>query len=117
MKEVFTVEQIGKAIHYMLSGFKVAVGQRPYKHWEDLDPDTKRLFTDAIEFVTSGERTPEDIHNYWAEYAKKVNPTHESLIPFDELSEIEKLKDEFVITIINHMVKYNGRESEKVVDN
>ncbi len=105
--KTFNREQIGKAIHYMLSGFKIAVGQRPYKHWEDLDARTKKLFEDAIDYVLEKKPDAKGIHDYWMEYAQEVDPTHESIIPFEDLSAIEKLKDEFVIMIVHHMNKYN----------
>lgn len=98
-------EQIAKSLHYMMSGFKVSIGEPPYPPWDALSDLRRQFFTDAIEFVNK-DTTPEQVHDFWVEWTEKNEPGHASLIPFEDLSLTEKIKDDIVIVILNMFKKY-----------
>jgi hypothetical protein len=94
-------ERISLILHNMMSEFRVNMGQEPYPIWITLDESVKQLYYGAIDRVTSGEiTTPEQIHDYWMEWAKTNKSDHSCIIPFEGLSGPEKAKDELVLHMI-----------------
>ena len=96
---------MAKTLHAMLSAFCVANGQPAYDAWEDLKPEYVELLEGAVDLVSSKCRvgdllTPSDIHDYWMEWAKTHKSDHNCIVPFDDLSLLEKTKDALVISII-----------------
>lgn len=52
---------------------------------QNLDPQLTALY--ALLAVTKGaETTMRDVHDAWAIWRQYTNPTHRSLIPYDQLS-------------------------------
>jgi hypothetical protein len=97
--------QIAKILHGMMSVFREGIGETPYPKWEELTVNTHILYDGAVELIKSGRYiTPQDIHNYWMEWAKKYKPDHISIIPYDELSETEKKKDQLIVSIIESLI-------------
>ena len=97
--------QIAKTLHVMLSAFCEANGQPAYDAWEDLKPEYVELLEGAIDLVSikcavGDSLTPSDIHDYWMEWAKTHKSDHNCIVPFDELSPLEKAKDALIISII-----------------
>ena len=94
-------EKIAIILHNMMSEFRCNVGQERYLPWTELDDVTKQLYYSAIDGVTKGIfTTPEQIHDYWMEWAKTNKSDHSCIVPYEELSGIEKAKDELVLNMI-----------------
>lgn len=94
----------------MMAVFREGIGETPYPKWEDLDQPTIDLYLGAIDLVQSYEYhsvTPNRIHQYWHEWAKTHRPNHNSLIPFDQLSPTEKIKDQLVVSIISAIKEFS----------
>lgn len=102
--------QISKILHGMMSSFREGIGETPYPIWEELDQATIELYDGAIEMIKSNcyfytiKTQPEDIHAYWLEWAKIHRPHHNSLIPYEKLSNTEKAKDMLIISIIESLL-------------
>lgn len=98
--------QIAKILHGMMSVFREGIGETPYPKWEELSPETHILYYGAIDLVKNSIYiTPEEIHEYWMEWAKKYKPNHISIIPYSELSHTEKQKDHLIISIIESLLQ------------
>lgn len=94
-------EHIAIVLHNMMSEFRVNVSQEPYLPWSELNDDTHQLYYSAIDGVTKGIfTTPEQIHDYWMEWAKINKNDHSCIVPYEELSGIEKAEDELVLHMI-----------------
>ena len=105
---MFTRENIAKSIHEIISGYKVSIGELPYQPY-----DVGRwggLLEALIEYVENDIDgvTPEDIHDKWVSWAEQHDPLHASIIPFDEMSDTEKIKDWLVLETIKAHIAYGG---------
>ena len=100
--------EISKILHGMMSAFREGIGETPYPKWEGLDQPTIDLYDGAIELIKQYEYyriTPKRIHQFWQEWAKTHRPDHLSLpIAYEDLSQTEKIKDMFVISIVNDLL-------------
>lgn len=69
--------------------------------WEcpDLDPELAKLY--ALLALTLGPSTNlADVHDAWALWRNSTNPTHQSLVPFEELpDEVQELDRPYVEAI------------------
>jgi hypothetical protein len=72
--------------------------------WDHLSLESQELAVKAIEHIFENDlQTPEEFHNLWMEgkidtgwtYGKfsLENKTHPAILPYNELSDTEKLKD------------------------
>lgn len=79
--------------------------------WDELDQETRDSAIDGVEHVLSGS-TPEESHINWmkfkvdsgwvfGEVKDEVKKTHPLLIPYDELGEDDRIKDDLFVGIIN----------------
>lgn len=77
---------------------------------EDLLPKTKNddsLFASyAVILLAKGQQvTEEDVHNAWAAWMSEVNPNHESIKPFHELSSSVQKEDKPFVDAIKRAAK------------
>lgn len=81
--------------------------------WEDLDEKTKDgIMVSVNRVIDNPDITPSEIHDIWVKSKIKqgwkygdvlcyTNKTHPCLIDYDELSILDKIKDEMFISIVN----------------
>jgi hypothetical protein len=78
--------------------------------WEDLDGETKASAVDSVEGVLLGN-TPEQSHENWCEFKRthgwvkgpvkdEAKKEHPLLVPYDELPDSQKVKDELFVSIV-----------------
>lgn len=89
----------------MMSGFKVSIGENPYLPWEKMHPSYQEMVLGWVDRVHEGS-TPEDVHIYWMEWAKIHKPEHNSIIPFENMSLTEQIKDDIIVVLSNMFKKY-----------
>ena len=71
----------------------------------DVPDDLLDLYT-LLVIIMMRSTTKEDVHDAWSVWQNKTNPTHKSLIPFDELtSEVQELDREYRDAIIKVATK------------
>ena len=76
------------------------------KHMECED-DLVDLYN-LLVWVLGESTTWEDVHNAWSVWQNKTNPSHKSLVPFDELSEeTQKLDAEYANAIKTVAKQFN----------
>lgn len=98
---------IAKHLHNILSGFRISNGQTPYPSFDNITSQNFELYLWAIDLVEQNPNiTPIEIHNLWMEYAKNNIPDHPCIVPFEELTKEEKIKDDLTISVIKLMLKY-----------
>lgn len=109
-KQPFNKHQIIKSLYEMMSAFKVSINEHPYCAFEIMENDefeTYDMLSNAVDLVLNNPNIEDkDIHDYWNNWAIIHKPKHLSLIPFEELSDTEKMKDAFIIALIRSMAKY-----------
>ena len=91
------------------------------KRWEEADEWERQTSIEAVNFILENpEARASMLHDFWMRdktdhgwvYGKNKDPdekTHPSLIPYEELSEIQKAKDYLVIAIVNGLSKFIER--------
>lgn len=62
----------------------------------DPDADQQRLFLlyAVLALVKGPSTTRRDVHDAWAAWQAGIDPTHESLVPFDELDVPTRAEDD-----------------------
>ena len=105
-------EQIAQIVHTAVNTFRLTIGEEDLGTWENLDEDRKQLTRNAVtRTVEYPNISPEDQHEIWAKEKREQgwtygaekcpkNLTHPSLIPYEQLSENEKIKDKLVTNTI-----------------
>lgn len=77
------IEEAAKAIHYTISGYKQSIGEPPYCLWNEVSAEIKQMLLNAVCLIqTKLDITPEEIHDYWCDFARQYMPYHPSLVPF-----------------------------------
>ena len=71
------------------------------------DDDTRALFrTYAVLLLAKGDAVDaSDVHNAWSAWMLDRDPTHESLVPFDELPADASRQDEPYLAAIRHAAR------------
>lgn len=101
------IEEAAKAIHYTISGYIQSIGEPPYCLWDEVSADIKQMLLNAVCLIqTKPNITPEEIHDYWCDFARQYMPHHPSLVPFEDLSRTEKIKDRLVIDTVKAVLFY-----------
>lgn len=79
--------------------------------WDELDQETKDSAIDGILTVLNGA-TPEESHENWVQFKishgwtlgpvkDEQKKEHPLLVPYDELPESQKIKDDLFVAIVN----------------
>lgn len=99
--------EIAKKVHDELSNFRATVGgQDPYPEFSKITEHNKNLYLGAINAIRNKEiKTAEDVHDFWVKYAENHLPNHSCIVPFEELSDYEKEKDEIALDLIRNYLK------------
>ena len=97
---------LGKLVHGKISAFKAVIGENPYPSWEESPQHLKDVCIGGARTALNADCTAKDIHDYWIDRMKAINPDHPSLVPFEELSVNEKIKDEIVVSTVKIYLKY-----------
>lgn len=70
--------------------------------------------------VKGEEVTCEDVHNAWATWQRPVNSSHPNMVPFEELAEWDKEKDQVYVDAIKAVAEKLAadvpRETEEASD-
>jgi hypothetical protein len=109
---VIPVSSLAKLIHKCVGTIPRIDGSKPPK-WSKLSFEDKQLSYRAIINILNNypKFTPEDAHEVWMKakinqgwkYGEQYNETaklHPSIVPYDELPDSEKLKDEIWASLI-----------------
>jgi len=70
----------------------------------DVDEPLLDLYT-LLAFVTGEKTDLKHVHHAWAVWRDRTNPTHESLVPFSELSEETQELDRKYVDAIRETAK------------
>lgn len=110
-KEVLNVA-IAREVHESLRAWCESNGKFYFPPWDDLDEVQQNLSIEVVNTCLSrpDKMTPEAMHDLWMEVKRKdgwtygpefddAAKTHPSMVPFDDLPEYEKVKDQFVIDV------------------
>jgi hypothetical protein len=74
------------------------------------DEDTSSLFRSyAVLLLAKGEEvTPEDVHNEWVAWMLDRGESHESMVPFAELSAETQAEDSPFMVAVRTVARRNG---------
>ena len=107
------IYDVCKVCHDKNNELMVANGETPRGDWESLDQVDKDLTYKSVKRIIDDRTiTAKDIHDEWMTNKESdgwvyglvkdpVNKTHPLMIPFDEMSDIDKQKDQSFIDIVN----------------
>jgi hypothetical protein len=105
-------QTIAKVCHEVNKAFCEANGDFSQKSWNEADEYQKQSSIKGVEYALVNVSTPEDQHEAWMKekteagwvYGETKDPkrkTHPSLVPFEQLSLIEKTKDYLFVAVVN----------------
>jgi hypothetical protein len=99
-----TVEQIARNIYTVIRALNLEFGKE-YPEWDLATDDQQTTFIDGVRFhLENPELTPKETHDWWMQdkaakgwtYGPVKNEAakqHPSMVPYEELSELERGKD------------------------
>lgn len=108
-----SINHICKLCHDANNELMVANGETPQGAWDTLDDHLKQMTRDSVQVIINDPTiTAEDIHNTWMDNKRRdgwvygttkdaTKKTHPLMIPFDEMNDIDKAKDQSFIDIVN----------------
>jgi len=104
-------EDIARVAHEANRAYQIATGDpAPSPHWEDA-PDWQRdSAAEGVQHALDGE-TPEELHDRWAahkaadgwvhgEVKDGAAKTHPCLVPYAELPEVQRVKDDLFAAVV-----------------
>lgn len=113
-----TYEKIASIVHSVTMRFPRSDGSYP-ESWGNIPYDAQKQAAFAVERLDKVpiHRTPEELHQLWCElnerqgwvYGEKwcpINKTHPCMIPYEQLSDAQKLKDEIWGTLVPLLLSY-----------
>lgn len=99
-----TVEHIARNIYTVIRALNLEFGKE-YPEWDLATDDQQTTFIDGVRFhLENPELTPKETHDWWMQdkaakgwmYGPVKNEAakqHPSMVPYEELSELERGKD------------------------
>lgn len=118
-KQLQAIRDIAQVCHAANSGFCKTLGDDSHPSWEDLDDEVKNSAIEGVKFtIDNPSCTSEGQHNKWMEtkisqgwvygaVKDSEKKTHPSLVPYQDLSLTEKLKDTLfrsIVTSLKHLI-------------
>lgn len=112
----FTVEEIARVSHEACAAYQRMIGQEyPHLSWLQVTKETRECTIRGVELVFAG-KTPAEIHADWVEMRKgqgwqwghrksDVNRTHPNMVPYDQLPEAERYKNEIHAAVIRALAQ------------
>ena len=109
---VFSIDKIAKLCHEANKCVCESMGDYSQKHWEETHEDIKRSARAGVESVQRNpDVTAEELHELWMDfkiregwrYGPNKNlekKTHPLLKPYNEIPELDRLKDKIFLTIV-----------------
>lgn len=93
--------------------------------WDELDEETRRSAIEGVQGVLNGN-TPEESHEGWCAFKldhgwtlgpvkDETKKEHPLLVPYDELPESQRIKDELFVAIVKALTptpSYEGSEAQ-----
>lgn len=117
-------EAIARVVHAAFRQMRIECGQNPKAIWDEVDEDEKEMFIDGVKYIREHPNTTaQQCHDLWMEVkaeqgyvqgdAKDDNAKVSTcFVPFDELSEGEKLKDVLFRDIVGALDTDFGKEEQ-----
>ena len=107
-------EVIAKVCHEVNKAFCEANGDYSQKSWHEAEEWQKQSAIKGVEFALNNISTPADQHEAWVKEKTEAGwvygpmkdsekKTHPSIVPFDQLSLIEKTKDYLFVAVVNSL--------------
>lgn len=112
---MLTVEQIAKVAHEINRSYCLALGDASQPAWEDAPDWQKVSATNGVKFHQANpDKSPSHSHSEWMKHKLADGWTygpvkntelkqHPSLVPYEKLSQEEKVKDYFFTTIVKQL--------------
>ena len=108
----YTAEEIARVVHEAERALQAVQGDRvPAPPWPEARPDMRRTVVDSVRHVMDGA-TPEGNHAHWCHQMRRdgwtwgvlkdpVTRTHPCLLPYADLPEHQRDKDELFVAIVH----------------
>lgn len=108
---MLTPEKIARVCHEANRVLQSEFGEQVSLPWYALDEESQRSVIDGVLNAQSGA-TPEQSHENWVRFKEEHGwiwgakkdlelKTHPCLVPYSELPEIQRVKDELFTSIVN----------------
>ena len=102
------VHEANRAIQVIQADPTIPVGP----HWEDLDNETRQSAVDGVHKVAFEGLDPRGSHSNWLRFKEEhgwkygpvkdeIKKEHPLMVPYDELPESQRVKDELFVAIVN----------------
>ena len=109
---IYNIELIAKVVHNVNRAFCITMGDNSQEIWENAPQWQKDSVINAINRIMENDSTPEQVHEMWMEEklrsgwvygdVKDVElKTHPCIVPYNELSHDQKVKDHLVKAVID----------------
>jgi hypothetical protein len=103
-------EQIARVVHEANRAYQQVLGETPAPPWDEVPGGRQRVVIGGVEKALAGD-DPEDLHNSWCEAMRADGWTHGDtkddevkvhpcLVPYDDLPEEQRRKDDLLISIV-----------------
>lgn len=102
--------RIAELCHNVNRTYSASLGEDVPPEWHMLSSEARLDMIEGVKFIFQTNKTPEQIHEYWMKqkiqngwvYGEEKNEekkTHNYLVPYSELSNAQKTKDNLFKTI------------------
>lgn len=118
-----TIDDIARVCHEANRGLQKAIGEVPAVGWDEIRAEMQDSVRDGVRAALSG-KSPEEMHQNWCEFKQargwvygeekdEDKRTHPCLVPYEELPEVQKLKDHLFSAIVHTMNFHNARRATR----
>ena len=109
-----TIELIAQTVHEALRAYCISIGDRSQLEWGGTPPENQEVTRNGVRAVIRGV-DPETSHELWCEFKRKdgwvygphkdlARQTHPCIVPYAELPQSERKKDEIFVAIVRAMM-------------